>query len=48
MWSSLKVVATPPDGGATTTRTGHTLTVFRRQGGHWLLARDANLLGPAQ
>ena len=48
MWSRLTVVATPPDGGMPTTRTGHTLTVFRRQGGRWLLARDANLLGPAQ
>jgi uncharacterized protein (TIGR02246 family) len=48
LWSRLTVVATPPDGGASTTRTGHTLTVFRRQGGRWLLARDANLLGPAQ
>jgi len=48
MWSRLTVVATPPDGGTPVTRTGHTLTVFRRQGGRWLLARDANLLGPAQ
>jgi len=48
MWSKLTVIATPPDGGTQTARVGHTLTVFRRQGGHWLLARDANLLGPAQ
>jgi len=48
MWSRLTVVATPPDGKAPTTRTGHTLSVFRRQDGRWLLARDANLLGPAQ
>jgi uncharacterized protein (TIGR02246 family) len=47
MWSRLTVVATPPQ-GAPTTRTGHTLTVFQRQGGRWLLARDANLLAPAQ
>ena len=47
MWSRLTVVATPPQ-GAPTTRTGHTLTVFRRQRGRWLLARDANLLAPAQ
>lgn len=44
MWSKLTVVATPPGGGSSSTRSGHTLTVFRRQGGRWLLARDANLL----
>jgi uncharacterized protein (TIGR02246 family) len=44
MWSKLTVVATPPDGGPSSTRSGHTLTVFRRQGGRWLLARDANVL----
>ena len=48
MWNRLKVVATPSDGGAQATRTGDTLTILRRQGGRWLLARDANLLGPAQ
>lgn len=47
MWSRLSVVTTPQDDGAPTTRIGHTLTVFCRQGGRWLLARDANLLGPA-
>ena len=47
MWSKLTVVATPKDGAPPSTRTGHTLTVFCRQGDHWLLARDANLLGPA-
>ena len=46
MWSKLTVVATPPGGGAATTRSGHTLTVFHRQEGRWLLARDANLLAP--
>jgi uncharacterized protein (TIGR02246 family) len=48
LWSRLTVVTTPLSGRASITRTGHTLTVFRRQGGRWLLARDANLLGPAQ
>lgn len=48
MWSKLTVVATPPDGGTPATRSGHTLTVFHREGGRWLLARDANLLGTAQ
>lgn len=26
------------------TRSGHTLTIFRKENGRWLLARDANLL----
>ena len=46
MWSKLTVVSTPPGGEKSTTRSGHTLTVFRREGGRWLLARDANLLAP--
>ena len=46
MWSKLRVVATPPGGGAPSTRAGHTLTVLHRQGGRWRLARDANLLAP--
>jgi len=48
MWSKLTVVATPPGGRNPYTRSGHTLTVFHRQGGRWLLARDANLLAPVQ
>lgn len=48
MWSKLTVVATPPDGRNRTTRSGHTLTIFHRQGGRWLLARDANLLVTVQ
>jgi uncharacterized protein (TIGR02246 family) len=48
LWSRLRVVATPPDGSAKTERSGHTLTVLRKQGPKWLLARDANLLGPPQ
>ena len=31
-------------GGNRTTRAGHTLTIFRKDNGKWLLARDANLL----
>ena len=46
MWSKLTVVSKPPDGGKSVTRAGHTLTVFRREAGRWLLARDANLLAP--
>ena len=47
MWCKLTVAATPPHGGAAVTRSGHTLTVFHREGDRWLLARDANLLAPA-
>lgn len=46
MWTKLRIVATPPNGGAAMVRSGHTLSVLRKQGGKWLLARDANLLAP--
>ncbi len=47
-WAALRVRVTPPGGKATLERAGHTLTVFHRQQGRWLLARDANLLAPVQ
>ncbi|MBL9083746.1 MAG: SgcJ/EcaC family oxidoreductase [Planctomycetales bacterium] len=43
LWSKLRVVVTPP-GGAAITRAGHTLTIFRKEAGRWLLCRDANML----
>jgi ketosteroid isomerase-like protein len=46
MWSRLTVVSNAWNGHESNTRSGHTLTVFHRQEGRWLLARDANLLGP--
>jgi uncharacterized protein (TIGR02246 family) len=46
LWSRLTVVATPRDGSAPLERSGHTLTVLRKEGGRWKLARDANLLAP--
>ncbi len=46
-WAHLRVTVTPP-GGAAVERAGHTLTVFHRQQGRWLLARDANLLAPVK
>ena len=46
MWSRLTVVSKACKGHESKTRSGHTLTVFHRQEGRWLLARDANLLGP--
>lgn len=45
--SHLTVDMTPP-GGPTTRRSGNTLTVLRKQGGRWQLARDANLLTPVK
>ena len=45
---SLQVRITPPGGKPAMERAGHTLTVFHRQQGRWLLARDANLLAPVQ
>ena len=44
MWTKLTVVATPPGGGASMTRSGHTLSVLEKRDGKWRLARDANLL----
>jgi uncharacterized protein (TIGR02246 family) len=46
MWSQLTVEVTPPGGGAPIKRAGHTLSVLRKSGGRWQLARDANLLTP--
>ena len=46
MWTKLSVTVTPA-GGSPMRRTGHTLTVLRRDHGRWRLARDANLLTPA-
>jgi uncharacterized protein (TIGR02246 family) len=48
MWTKLTVVATPPDGGSTVKRAGHTLTILRKENGRWLLARDANMLAPVE
>jgi uncharacterized protein (TIGR02246 family) len=48
MWTKLTVVATPPGGTPATTRSGHTLSVLRKENGKWVLARDANLLAPVQ
>jgi len=44
MWSWLKVVFTPSNGSPSITRTGHTLTILRKQAGKWVIARDANML----
>jgi uncharacterized protein (TIGR02246 family) len=43
IWTQLQVVVTSP-GGTPVTRAGPTLTVLRKDGGKWRLARDANML----
>jgi uncharacterized protein (TIGR02246 family) len=44
MRSHLKVTITHPS-GATSMRSGYTLTILRKQrGGNWVIARDANML----
>ena len=44
MWTKLTVVATPPGGAPSMTRSGYTLSVLKKQGGKWRIARDANML----
>lgn len=46
MWTKLSVIVSPPNGGESIERAGHTLTVLKKINGRWLLARDANLLTP--
>lgn len=48
VWTELFVAVTPPGAKAPMERAGHTLSVFRRVAGKWLLARDANLLALVQ
>lgn len=42
----LRVEVSKGDSGETVVRSGHTLSIFRREQGRWCLARDANLLAP--
>lgn len=44
MWTRLTVVVTPPGGAASKRRSGHTLSILRKENGRWVIARDANLL----
>lgn len=47
-WNHLDVTLTPLQAGDPVHRTGHVLSVLRRQhDGAWVIARDANLLGPS-
>ena len=43
-WLKLRVTVTPPLGGAPMHHSGHTIGIYRREGGRWVLARDANLV----
>lgn len=45
MWSKLAVTITR-DSSPPVKRAGHTLTVLKKEGGKWVIARDANLLAP--
>jgi uncharacterized protein (TIGR02246 family) len=46
--SALSVTIVSKHGKLPLQRTGHTLTIFRKEAdGKWRLARDANMLGPA-
>jgi uncharacterized protein (TIGR02246 family) len=45
VWTQLSVVMTPKNGDANR-RSGNTLSILQKQGATWLLARDANMLGP--
>jgi uncharacterized protein (TIGR02246 family) len=42
-WSHLRVTFTPRDGKPIVNE-GHVLTVLRKEGGRWRIARDANLM----
>jgi uncharacterized protein (TIGR02246 family) len=47
-WTALTVRVTPKSGGDPHVRSGHALSIFRRQSdGAWRLVRDANLLATA-
>lgn len=47
-WTRVAVSMTPPGADRVVDRAGYSLTIFRRVGGQWLLARDANLLSVVQ
>ena len=47
-WSHLNVTITPRIGGQVSRRSGHTLSILRKEPeGNWVVIRDANLLTPA-
>lgn len=48
VWAFLEVRASLPGGQLLADRKGQTLSIFRKEHGRWLLARDANLLSSEQ
>ena len=46
IWTKISVTMTPQESTQSTTSSGNTLTIFRKQDDRWLLARDANMLAP--
>jgi len=47
MWCRLTVTMTPSEDGESNRRSGHTLTILRKEpDGRWVIARDANMLAP--
>jgi uncharacterized protein (TIGR02246 family) len=47
-WMRTRLTVVVTHGGKTSKRAGHTLSVLKKSGGKWLLARDANLLSPVE
>jgi uncharacterized protein (TIGR02246 family) len=45
-WMRTRLTVVVTQGDKTIKRAGHTLSVLKKSGGRWLLARDANLLSP--
>jgi ketosteroid isomerase-like protein len=45
--NTIDVTMTPPGGAAPVRHAGWTLGILRKEGGRWLLARDANLVAAA-
>jgi uncharacterized protein (TIGR02246 family) len=43
-WIYLTINFAPLEGGETMTREGNVLSVYRKEEGRWVLARDANML----
>jgi len=48
MWTRLQVEMKPPGGARPVKRAGYTLSMLRKSGGRWRLARDANMLTPVE
>ena len=47
-WMRTRLTVVVTHGDKTIKRAGHTLSVLKKSGGQWLLARDANLLSPVE